>query len=233
MAHSLTNSIQSFSHFGCFIPHFFMSMPIKRQRRDKTSTTRRVFPTKGQYRAAAFLEQKQACWYPPEFLNPLTANARLKKRATEAPTESTERLKGRCFIPRGISSYSLLQSADRSFIELSAHLQQQIGLAPSVRSTVAARGKQTGSRNSALTNVLQKMCIIYCHDITHEFLCSGSSEGWVCVLWNYSFPKEQQTAKSLRVEDNSSVFCLPLKGFGGIRKSCHPSGNTNSIVKFR
>lgn len=34
---------------------------------------------------------------------------------------STERLKGRCFVPCGISSYSLSQSADRSFIEISAH----------------------------------------------------------------------------------------------------------------
>lgn len=54
---------------------------------------------------------------------PPTTGGKCASDETDYSSErnSTERLKGRCFIPCGISSYSLSQSADRSFIEISAH----------------------------------------------------------------------------------------------------------------
>lgn len=56
-----------------------------------------------------------------EFLWRLTTNERVKRPDYSSETNSAERLKGRCFIPRGLSSCSLSLAAERSFPEISAH----------------------------------------------------------------------------------------------------------------
>lgn len=62
----------------------------------------------------------KSCRNPPEFVWRLTVKCASKESEYSSERSSTERLKGRCFIPRGIS-YSLSLSADRSLIEISAH----------------------------------------------------------------------------------------------------------------
>ena len=101
-------------------------------------------------------------------------------------TNSTERLKGRRFGPTGISScYSpFSQSADRSFIEMSAHHtvcnKRRILFQNHYSCMCVWWGKQMKKqkleggkkrRHSARTTVLRKMCIIYnSRDITGEFV---------------------------------------------------------------
>lgn len=78
--------------------------------------------TRKKKKRVGFLEQKQ------EHRVPLTTEGKCASEESDWSSErnSPERLKGRRFIPTGISCYSLSQSADRSFIEISAHLQQEI-----------------------------------------------------------------------------------------------------------
>lgn len=42
-AHSLTNPSQSFSHFGCFISRFFMSIAIKRHTNERNLSLLALF----------------------------------------------------------------------------------------------------------------------------------------------------------------------------------------------
>lgn len=99
-------------------------MTTKRHRQVSKPSTSTFYSTKAQERTK---ETKT---------NSFLSNTRTLKSSRVPPTtgrkcasvekdysserNSTERLKGRCFIPCGISS-SLSQSADRSFIEISAH----------------------------------------------------------------------------------------------------------------
>ena len=184
-----------------------------------------------------------------EHLNPpgvaLTTDG---KRASEesdysSETNSTERLKGRCFTPCGISSsYSLSQSADRSFIEISAHhtgcnkrdmlCQDHNKCMGKTNEEQKLEGKR--KRKSAPTNVFQRCALfIYSHDITGEFSCFSFTEGF-SNHFAVSPPQKKKAwlQKAWRVNKTAILFLI--KGFGGIEESHHPLGNMSGVeVKFR
>lgn len=139
---------------------------------------------------------------------------RVKRGDYSSETNSTERLKGRCFIPRGISSYSLSYSADRSFIEISAHHTDCNERCTRFQHHNNCTGKTNeekklaGWRKIKNKNSSHDMCIIYSHDITGEFSSFSITGGF----WHYFFYflqfslKEIRTTKSLKGEQNCFLF---------------------------
>lgn len=99
---------------------------------------------------------------------------------------STERLKGRCFIPRGISSYSLSQSADRSFIEISAHRtcfnNSCILLKRCTRSTNQKLnlGAEIKNKKTPRTNVIQT-CALFIRMTSLDNFNVSTSVKWFCL----------------------------------------------------
>lgn len=123
-AHSLTDPVQSFSHFRGVISRFSMSIQIKRRRKSTKAQTARfltlpkyVGGKKQTLKPGPFVEVK----WCSEILHRATANVRVWRATRSCETNSAERFKGRRFIPTGISSCLLPLTGLRSFIEISAH----------------------------------------------------------------------------------------------------------------
>lgn len=97
---------------------------------------------------------------------------------------STERLKGRCFIPCGISSYSLSQSADRSFIEISAHRtcfnNSCILLKRCTRSTNQKLNLGAEIKKTPRTNVIQT-CALFIRMTSLDNFNVSTSVKWFCL----------------------------------------------------
>lgn len=177
---------------------------------------------------------------------PLTTDGKRasEERDNSSEINSAERLKGRCFIPSGVSSYSLSQAADRSFIEMSAHhtdcnksyiLFQNHNNCMGKTNERTETGKKRESINSHAR--APKMCIIYSHDITGEFCCFSFTEGF----WNYfcSFPlKESLTWKKKRKKPEDRIKLLSGSSYEGLVDQRNPiilwaTSIDSDVVKFR
>lgn len=222
MAHSLTNSIHSFSHF---IPRFFMSMTIKRHREETKPSTRCELPQDKKLKKKKNRERitQQLFWNKntgaltsTEFLNTLTANARVK-RATGAPTVNRA-IKGEVLHSR---RNTLLYpfAVSRPFIHWNICTSTTRDRPWSLRHrhSGCVRGEnkpgaetEGGKKKISSHEYAPKMCIIYCHDITHEFYAVAPVKvSCVCVYVCYEIinNKEHQNAESRELD--TPLFCPP------------------------
>lgn len=170
-------------------------------------------------------------------------------------TNSTERLKGRRFGPTGISSCYSPFAVSRPFIHwnvcTSHRLQQETHpLSEPLQLHVCVGGNKWRSRNwkggrkkrkqeIQLARLCSERCALFIIRVTslENFSCFSFTGGFWRLFCRFLFcfpsPEESMT-KSLKGEQNCSVWFLIKGVFEEKEESHHPLGDMNSgVVKFR